>query len=135
MVSYARSTYAKAKKFNEKLEELQKTISPATIRAYLLTESEQDVEKVAEKLNLSEKQIAQIEELDEIRKSGIRAEMQYALAQAQLNGVELPEDIISGRAVLPELSKELLEKVPSLGVYNLFLLFTKEELEALLEKD
>ena len=128
MVSYARSTYAKAKKFQEKLEELQKTIQPATIRAYLFTK-EQNVENVAEKLQLSEEQIAQIDELEAIRMSGIQAEMQYALAQAEKNGIFLSEEIVSGEAIFPSIDKELLKKVPSLGVYNLFLLFTKEELD------
>ena len=109
MVSYARSTYAKAKKFQEKLEELQKTIQPATIRAYLFTKQEQNVENVAEKLQLSEEQIA--------------------LAQAEKNGIFLSEEIVSGEAIFPSIDKELLKKVPSLGVYNLFLLFTKEELD------
>lgn len=128
MVSYARSTYAKAKEFQEKLKELQKTISPAIIRAYLLTKYEQNVDKVAEKLHLREEQIAQIEELEALRRSGIQAEMRYARAQAKKNGILLPEQILSGQAVIPELTRELLEKVPSLGVYNLFLFFTEEEL-------
>ena len=128
MVSYARSTYAKAKEFQEKLKELQKTISPAVIRAYLLTKYEQNVDKVAEKLHLREEQIAQIEELEALRRSGIQAEMRYARAQAKKNGILLPEQILSGQAVIPELTRELLEKVPSLGVYNLFLFFTEEEL-------
>ena len=128
MVSYARSTYAKAKEFQEKLKELQKTINPATIRAYLLTKYEQNVDKVAEKLHLREEQIAQIEELEALRRSGIQAEMRYARAQAKKNGISLPEQILSGQAVIPELTRELLEKVPSLGVYNLFLFFTEEEL-------
>lgn len=128
MVSYARSTYAKAKEFQKKLKELQKTISPAIIRAYLLTKYEQNVDKVAEKLHLREEQIAQIEELEALRRSGIQAEMRYARAQAKKNGILLPEQILSGQAVIPELTRELLEKVPSLGVYNLFLFFTEEEL-------
>lgn len=128
MVSYARSTYAKAKEFQEKLKELQKTISPAIIRAYLLTKYEQNVDKIAEKLHLREEQIAQIEELEALRRSGIQAEMRYARAQAKKNGILLPEQILSGQAVIPELTRELLEKVPSLGVYNLFLFFTEEEL-------
>lgn len=128
MVSYARSTYAKAKEFQEKLKELQKTISPAIIRAYLLTKYEQNVDKAAEKLHLREEQIAQIEELEALRRSGIQAEMRYACAQAKKNGILLPEQILSGQAVIPELTRELLEKVPSLGVYNLFLFFTEEEL-------
>lgn len=128
MVSYARSTYAKAKEFQEKLKELQKTISPAIIRAYLLTKYERNVDKVAEKLHLREEQIAQIEELEALRRSGIQAEMRYARAQAKKNGILLPEQILSGQAVIPELTRELLEKAPSLGVYNLFLFFTEEEL-------
>ena len=37
-VSYAMSTYRKSKQFHEKLQELQKTIKPITIRTYLAAE-------------------------------------------------------------------------------------------------
>lgn len=145
MVSYARSTYIKAKEFNERLNELQKSVPPALIRTYLAAakiaensvppESGAAAAEAARKncgvsLGLTNEQILQIEELRTVRKSAIQGEMKYVLAQADKNGVQLDEDIVSGEAVLPALSRELLEKVPSLGVYNLFLLFTQEEFDA-----
>jgi len=129
MVSYAISTYRKSKEFNEKLKKLQKTIKPITIRTYLLAENMQKSEQIKEKLGLNDEQIAQINELKELRISGIKAEMQYALAQARANGVELSEEIISGRSLTIGFNKELLNKVPSLGVYELFILFTEEEID------
>ena len=133
MVSYAKSTYEKSKQFNEKLKELQKTIKPITIRTYLALEDKQDMENIKLNLGLSDFQIAQLDELKALRMAGIQGEMKYAVAQATKNGIQLSEQITSGKAIFPELSKELLEKVPSLGVYYLFMLFTEEELNSYLQ--
>lgn len=127
MVSYARSTYRKAKEFHEKLNELQKTIEPAVIRAYLAAENCQADPDAVLSVELSDEQKAQIGELKELRMSGIQAEMRYAIAQAKKNGVPLSEEIISGKSIAIGFNRELLEKVPSLGVYQLFMLFTEEE--------
>ncbi len=127
MVSYARSTYEKAKQFQKKLEELQKTTDLITVRTYLAA-GDMPKEKAAEVLQLSDSEIAQMEELKALRMSGIQAEMKYALAQAEKHGVQLPPEVISGSAILPGLGKEILDKVPSLGVYDLFMPFTEKEL-------
>lgn len=132
MVSYARSTYEKSKQFNEKLDELQKTISPTIIRVYLAAESDLK-EKI--KLNLRDDQIVALDELKALRMSGIQSEMRYAVAQAKKNGVQLSEEIVFGKSIAPGFSKELLEKVPSLGVYSLFMLFTTKELDSYLQKN
>jgi len=129
MVSYARSTYEKSKQFYEKLKELQKTVKPVTIRAYLAAENKQNDENAKRNLALSEDEKVQIQALKELRMDGIQAEMKYALAQAEKNGIQLSEEIVSGKSVFPAIDKELLEKVPSLGVYTLFMLFTEEELD------
>lgn len=128
MVSYARSTYEKSKQFHEKLKQLQKTISPIMIRTYLAAENKQNEETIEFNLKLSGDEKAQIHELKELRMNGIQSEMKYALAQAEKNGIQLSEEIVSGKVVFPPFTKELLDKVPSLGVYNLFMLFTEEEL-------
>lgn len=128
-VSYARSTYEKSKEFHEKLKELQKTVKPITIRTYLAAEGRQNDETAAVHFELSEDEKAKIHELKALRMNGIQAEMKYVLAQAEKNGIQLSEEIVSGEAVFPALDKELLEKVPSLGVYTLFMLFTEEELD------
>jgi len=131
--SYERATYRKEKEFNQKLEELQKTISPGVIRAYLGAESIQKEESVRLDLNLNDEQKSQLEELKALRISGIQAEIHYALAQARKNGVELSEEIVSGRSIVPGFSRELLDKVPSLGVYHLFMPYTKEEFDQILK--
>lgn len=130
MVSYARSTYEKAQKFNSKLEELQKTIKPIIIRTYLAAKNERKEDCV--NLNLSEEQKAQLDELEALRTVGIKGEMKYALAQAAKNGIDLSEETVSGKLLVPGFSRDVLQKVPSLGVYDLFLLFTKEELDGYL---
>lgn len=129
-VSYAMSTYRKAKQFNEALINLQESVDPMVIRAYFSSENEIREANVWE---LSESQRKQLEELEALRMDGIRSEMKYALAQAKKNGVMLSEDIVSGKSVVPGFSREFLEKVPSLGVYSLFLLFTEKELDSYLQ--
>ena len=128
MVSYARSTYEKSRRFHEMLKELQKTISPVMIRTYLAAANKQKDDDVELSLNINEEQKARLDELNKLRMDGIRSEMKYALAQAEKNGIQLSEQVVSGRAILPGFKRELLDKVPSLGVYDLFIPFTKEEL-------
>ena len=132
MVSYAKSTYEKSKKFNDKLKELQKTINPITIRTYLALKNGQEDNNV--NLNLSDEEKLQIDELEALRIDGIQSEMKYALAQAEKSGVKLSEQIVSGKLIVAGFSEELLQKVPSLGVYNLFMLFTEEELDLYLQQ-
>ena len=55
MVAYARSTYKKAKKFQENLKELQKTIPPAVMRMYLAAKNGQVDSRAALGLNLTKK--------------------------------------------------------------------------------
>ena len=128
MVSYARSTYEKSRRFHEMLKELQKTISPVMIRTYLAAANKQKDDDVELSLNINEEQKARLDELNKLRMDEIRSEMKYALAQAEKNGIQLSEQVVSGRAILPGFKRELLDKVPSLGVYDLFIPFTEEEL-------
>ena len=128
MVSYARSTYEKSRRFHEMLKQLQKTISPVMIRTYLAAANKQKDDDVELSLNINEEQKARLDELNKLRMDGIRSEMKYALAQAEKNGIQLSEQVVSGRAILPGFKRELLDKVPSLGVYDLFIPFTEEEL-------
>ena len=124
MVSYARSTYEKSRRFHEMLKELQKTISPVMIRTYLAAANKQKDDDVELSLNINEEQKARLDELNKLRMDGIRSEMKYALAQAEKNGIQLSEQVVSGRAILPGFKRELLDKVPSLGVYDLFIPYT-----------
>ena len=101
MVAYARSTYKRAKKFQENLKELQKTIPPAVMRMYLAAKNGQVDSRAALGLNLSPDQKAELDELNALRMSGIQAETKYAIAQADKNGIQLSEDIISGRSIAP----------------------------------
>ena len=131
-VSYARSTYEKSQKFNEKLNELQKTIDPRDIRTYLANSNREPHPSVELPLNLSDSEKAQLDELKALRADGIRGEMKYALAQDEKNGITLPENIVSGESIVPGFSQKVLNRVPSLGVYSLFMLFTEKELETYL---
>lgn len=122
-ITHARSTWAKVKEFQRGLEELGKRVELSLIRRYLLTgeksrEVPRDVYKEADRLK-------------EIREQGIQNEMQYCLAQAELNGITLSEDIQSGKDIRPFFSKKVLEKVPSLDIYTHFMWYSEEELEKL----
>lgn len=135
-VSYATSTYKKAQQFNQKLSELQETIDPKTIRTYLANASRakrEDVE-IPGLDDLSEDDISALEELRTLRTSAIQGEMKYAIAQAEKSGINLPESIVSGETIVPGFSQKVLNKVPSLGVYQLFMLFTEKELDSYLEQ-
>ncbi len=110
MVSYARSTYEKSRRFHEMLKELQKTISPVMIRTYLAAANKQKDDDVELSLNINEEQKARLDELNKLRMDGIRSEMKYALAQAEKNGIQLSEQVVSGRAILPGFKRELLDK-------------------------
>lgn len=122
-VTHARSTWAKVREFQNGIEELGKKVELSLIRRYLLTgeksrEIPRDVYKEADRLK-------------QIREQGIQNEMQYCLAQAELNGITLSEDIQSGKDIRPYFSKKVLEKVPSLDIYTHFMWYSEEELEKL----
>lgn len=120
MVSFARSTLKKAKEFNSRLEELERTVSLSVIRNYILTgEKPKDVDELT---------IQKIDELKQLRQDGISGEMIYATAQAESNGLTLTDEIKSGESIVPGFNKNVLEKVPSLQVYQYFMLFTEKEL-------
>lgn len=121
MISFARSTLKKAKEFNTRLEELEKTVPLCVIRNYILTgEKPKDVDDLT---------IQKIDELKQLRQDGISGEMIYATAQAESNGLTLTDEIKSGKSIVPGFNKNVLEKVPSLQVYQYFMLFTEKELD------
>lgn len=119
-VGYARSTYGKAKEFMRRIEELGEKMPPGLMRHYYSTG-----------IKLPEYDEALYQEVDELfalRESGIRGEMIYVRAQAEASGIEIPEEILSGKSLsigFPELE----EDAPSLGVYRLFMPLTLAELE------
>ena len=82
-VSYARSTYRKAHEFQQGIEELSARMPLWAARAYLAT-GEMLTGYVAE-------DYTRVDELQELRKSAIGAEMQYVQAQVKVHGCKEPD--------------------------------------------
>lgn len=120
-VSYAISTWKKVKEFQDGLKEIENKISMPQIRRYLLTG-----ERSAD---ISSDIYDEIDRLQDVRSTGIQGEMRYAIAQARKNGIDLKENITSGKDIRPGFSKKVLERIPSLGIYTHFMWYTEKELE------
>ncbi len=119
--TYAKSTWKKIKIFQEGLKDIEKLIPMSYVRDYLLT---------GKKINeITENTYKKIDELQEIRMSGISSEMKYAIAQAKKSNLTLKEDIITGKDMAPGFSKSILSRVPSLEIYTHFMWYTKKELK------
>ena len=100
-------TYLPALKITENYAQPESERRNEHISAYTNKSAEKDC---AAALGLTDEQIAKIDELMAIRKPGIQGEMRYALAHAKKNGVDLTEEITSGKSLLPGFSRELLDK-------------------------
>ncbi len=83
-VAFARSTWQKAKAFNEGVEALASKVPLVHIREYLICG--------AKLPGVEETVFEEADRLQEVRKSGITAEMHYAAAQARLNFARFPEE-------------------------------------------
>ena len=147
-IGFARTTYKRAKQFQEMLEELSCQIPLAIARLYLVTG-----EKLPE---YSDAIYEQIDELQALRKKGIQGEMKYVLAQVSCYMEEdaqvlpnfpslkdwsvltqerfLGQDVVSGDNILPGFSRQLYRIAPSLQVYELFMWFSQHELTQLQEQ-
>ena len=124
-VAYARSTWRKVKTFHQGLRELEDKVPMAVVRNYVLTGEKNS--------NIPEEVYEKIDELKDVRTSGIQAEMQYAVAQAELNGIRLKDKILKGEDIRPGFSPKVLGKIPSLGIYTHFMWYTEKELERMHE--
>lgn len=125
-VSYYDKTYREAKEFRTALQELGKKVDLAVIRSYLLSNYKDPM--------VSQEIYAEADRLRDLRATAIKREMLHASAQADLAGVKLAKETLEGTDLSIGFKREITDKVPSLGVYNLFMFYTKEELEQLLDQ-
>lgn len=120
-VGYSMSTWKKVKEFQDGLKGIEDKISMPLIRRYILTGEKND--------DISNEIYDEIDRLQDLRASGIQGEMKYAIAQARKNGINLKENITSGKDIRPGFSKKVLERIPSLGIYTHFMWYTEKELD------
>lgn len=78
------------KKGKEKLTEKWPSITAENIRSFLMGDYS---------IAIPEEMKEEIENLNDIRKDAIKTEMHYAKASARLDGIQLPEQYISGEAL------------------------------------
>ena len=126
-VSFYDKTYYDAKEFRTRLEILSKKVNLTTIRYYLLSNHKDPI--------IADEIYNEADELKKLRATAIQREMQHALAQAQLAGITLTKDVIEGIDLSIGFKQEIIDKVPSLNVYSLFMFYSKTELEKLLNND
>ncbi len=120
-VGYSISTWKKVKEFQDGLREIEDKIPMPLIRKYILTGEKSD--------DIPDDIYDEIDRLQSVRATGIQGEMKYAIAQAKKSGINLKENITSGKDIRPGFSKKVLERIPSLGIYTHFMWYTQKELE------
>lgn len=122
---YNATTYVASKQFKKGLEELEEKVDLAIIRLY---------EKTGEKdPTVSESIYLEAEELFKIREDAIKLEMIHARSQARELNINIPQKILDGKDLSIGFKKELLEKIPAIGVYDFFKPFTKKELDKIVK--
>lgn len=112
-VGFAMSTWRKVKDFQDGLRELEKRLPMHQVRDYLV--SGRRDEYVPGDI------YDEIDRLRDLRAAGIRGEMRYALAQARAAGLTLSEEVAEGYSLMAIPPSDLLERVPSLGIYRHFI--------------
>ncbi|MBO5035273.1 MAG: hypothetical protein J6C43_06680 [Oscillospiraceae bacterium] len=118
-VAFAMSTWRIVKEFQTRLRELEKRLPMPEVRDYLVS-------------GIREEYVPgdiydEIDALKELRAKGIRQEMKYADAQARAAGLTLSEPVRQGYDLMAIPPLEVLEKVPSLGVYRQFMWLGERE--------
>lgn len=112
-VAFAMSTWRIVKEFQTRLRELEKRLPMPEVRDYLVSGVRDE--------HVPGDIYDEIDALRELRAKGIRGEMRYAEAQARSAGLTLSEPVRQGYDLMAMPPLEVLEKVPSLGIYRQFM--------------
>ena len=118
-VAFAMSTWRIVKEFQTRLRELEKRLPMHEVRYYLVSWIREEY--------VPGDIYDEIDALKELRAKGIRQEMKYADAQARAAGLTLSEPVRQGYDLMAMPPLEVLEKVPSLGVYRQFMWLGERE--------
>lgn len=118
-VAFAMSTWRIVKEFQTRLRELEKRLPMHEVRDYLVSGIRDE--------HVPGDIYDEIDALKELRAKGIRQEMKYAEAQARSAGLTLSEPVRQGYDLMAMPPLEVLEKVPSLGIYRQFMWLGEQE--------
>ena len=119
-VAFHLETLEAASLFRERLTELSKKVDLGAIRLYKISGH-----KIPE---ISDEIYAEADEVFAIRENAISKEMRaHGVAQAQIAGITLPEDIVNGTNMNIG-QPSLYEQVPTAKVYELFMPYTLSSL-------
>lgn len=111
-VGFAMSTWRKVKAFQAGVRDLERRLPMTEVRDYLASGRRE--------ASVPGDIYDEIDRLKELRSAGIRQEMPYVAAQARAAGLTLSEPVLQGYDLMAMPPLDLLQKVPSLGIYRHF---------------
>ena len=123
------STINAIKQFRDLLAEIKKKHPNMTMpmaREYLKRGT-----KIA---GVSEELYADLDRLSQIRTTAITTEKEYIIAQAQKAHIKLPEEIVSGKSLIPFFEDATYELVPTLKIFEYMTFYSPEEIAGMREK-
>ena len=118
-VGFAMSTWRKVKEFQEGLRALEGRLPMDEVRDDLVSGRREEC--------IPSDIYDEIDRLRELRADGIRGEMRYAAAQARAHGLTLSAEVLEGRSLMAIPPLDILQKVPSLGIYRHFIWLGEKE--------
>lgn len=123
------STINAIKQFRDLLAEIKKKHPNMTMpmaREYLKRGT-----KIA---GVSEELYADLDRLSQIRTTAITTEKEYIIAQAQKAHIKIPEEIVSGKSLVPFFEDAAYELVPTLKIFEYMTFYSPEEIAGMKEK-
>lgn len=123
------STFNSIKEFNEYLMEVKKKYPNLTMpmaREYLKSGTRI--------IGVPDELYDALDKLSQIRREAIEGEKVHILAQAQKAGVRVPDEIASGKSLIPFFEDAAYEKVPTLRVFEYMCFYTPDEIAQMTNK-
>lgn len=122
-IDFEISTYQAIQKFNEIFSEIKKKFPNLTMpmaRNYIKNGT-----RVA---GVPDELYSALDKLSQIRLDAIENEKIHILAQAKQSGIRLPEEIASGKSLIPFFEDAAYDKVPTLKVFEYLSFYSPEEI-------
>ena len=127
---FEKTTLSLIKKFNDLFDEIRKkypTVTMPMIRNYI--NSGNKIEGIPDEL------YNDLDKLYQIRLEAIKTESNHIISQAKKSGLKVPDDIISGKSLIPFFEDEIYEKISTLRVYEYMTFYTTQEIAQMSKKD